>query len=102
MRSEVLRDVVAGCAGVLAVAALIGLPGRASTDRQPQFQYRHAELLPYFHRLEPTIPEPPAPHTHTTTRPLPARTRRASRPGRQIPARQYRGSCPILSWSRAT
>jgi hypothetical protein len=69
MRSEVLRDVVAGCAGVLAVAALIGLPGRASTIQQPQFQYRHAELLPYFHRLKPTIPEPPAPHTNITTRP---------------------------------
>ncbi len=69
MRSEVLRDVVAGCAGVLAVAALIGLPGRASTVQQPQFQYRHAELLPYFHRLNPAIPEPPAPHTNITTRP---------------------------------
>jgi hypothetical protein len=67
MRSEVLRDVVAGCAGVLAVAALIGLPGRAGSDQQ-QFQ-RHAELLPYFHRLTPTIPAPPAPHTKFTTRP---------------------------------
>ena len=69
MRSEVLRDVVAGCAGVLAVAALIGLPGRAATGQQPQSQYRHVELLPYFHRLNPAIPEPPAPHTNITTRP---------------------------------
>jgi hypothetical protein len=69
MRSEVLRDVFAGCAGVLAVAALIGLPGKASTGQQSQLQYRHAELLPYFHRLNPAIPEPPAPHTSITTRP---------------------------------
>jgi hypothetical protein len=69
MRSEVLRDVLAGCAGVLAVAALIGLPGRASTGQQPQFQYQHAELLPYFHRVKSANPEPPAPHTSITTRP---------------------------------
>jgi hypothetical protein len=69
MRSEVLRDVLAGCAGVLAVAVLIGLPGRAISGQQPQSQYRHVELLPYFHRLNPTIPQPPAPHTSITTRP---------------------------------
>ena len=69
MRSEVLRDVIAGCAGVLAVAVLIGLPGGATTGQQPQSQYRHAELLPYFHRLNPAIPAPPAPRTNITTRP---------------------------------
>ena len=69
MRSEILRDVIAGCAGVLAVAALIGLPGRPSVGQQPQFQYGRTELLPYFRTVNPSVPVPPAPHTRITTVP---------------------------------
>ena len=54
MRSEILRDVIAGCAGVLAVAALIGLPGRPSAASSPQFQYGRTELLPYFRTVKPS------------------------------------------------
>jgi hypothetical protein len=32
MRSQILRDVVAGCAGVFAVIAIIGLPARPATS----------------------------------------------------------------------
>jgi len=67
MRSPILRDVIAGCAGVLAVAALIGLPGRQSGPQLPDFT--HAQLLPYFRTVKPTIPVPAAPHTRITTRP---------------------------------
>ena len=69
MRSDVLRDVIAGCAGALAVAALIGLPGRAAMDQQPQLQYGHVKLLPYFHTVKSAIPHPPAPRTSISTRP---------------------------------
>jgi alkylated DNA nucleotide flippase Atl1 len=51
MRSEILRDVIAGCAGVLAVAALIGLPGRQVG--QQQFQSRRTELLPFYRTVGP-------------------------------------------------
>jgi cobalamin synthase len=58
MRNEVLRDVVAGCAGVLAVAAVIGLPGGSVTVNHPeQFQFQHAVLLPHFSKV--TAPVPP-------------------------------------------
>jgi hypothetical protein len=67
MRSEILRDVVAGCAGALAVAALIGLPGKPAAGQPPQFG--RVELLPYFRMLNPTVPAPPAPHTRITTGP---------------------------------
>jgi hypothetical protein len=69
MRSEILRDVIAGCAGALAVAALIGLPGKPAADQQPQVQFGRVELLPYFRPLKPTVPAPPAPHTRITTGP---------------------------------
>jgi hypothetical protein len=69
MRSEILRDVIAGCAGVLAVAAVIGLPGKPTASQQPQFLTPHAVLLPYFQMLKPTVPVPPAPHTRITTGP---------------------------------
>jgi hypothetical protein len=51
MKNEVLRDVLAGCAGVLAVAAVIGLPTASAPAQQqarlPAPQYR---LMPYFSR----------------------------------------------------
>jgi hypothetical protein len=69
MRSEILRDVIAGSAGALAVAAVIGLPGKPTASQQPQFQPRQAVLLPYFRTLKPAVPVPPAPHTRITTGP---------------------------------
>jgi hypothetical protein len=68
MRSEVLRDVIAGCAGVLAVAALIGLPTSRATDQQ-QSQSRPAQLLPYVHIARPRLPDLPAPHANIFSRP---------------------------------
>jgi hypothetical protein len=67
MRSEILRDAIAGCAGVLAVSALIGLPTSGAADQQ-QSQSRPAELLPYVHFARPKLPD------------LPARTNIANRP----------------------
>jgi hypothetical protein len=69
MRSQILRDVIAGCAGALAVAALIGLPWKPAAGQQPQAQPRHYELLPYFRPLKPAVPVPPAPHARITTGP---------------------------------
>jgi hypothetical protein len=68
MRSEILRDVIAGCAGVLAVAALIGLPPSRAGDLQ-QYQSRPAQLLPYVHFARPKLPDLPAPRENITTRP---------------------------------
>jgi hypothetical protein len=68
MRSEILRDVIAGCAGVLAVAALIGLPTSRAADQQ-RSQSRTAQLLPYVHFARPKLPDLPAPRTNITTRP---------------------------------
>jgi hypothetical protein len=68
MRSEILRDVIAGCAGVLAVAALIGLPPSRAGDLQ-QYQNRPAQLLPYVHFARPKLPDLPAPRENITTRP---------------------------------
>jgi len=50
MRNEILRDVLAGCAGVLAVMALIGLPRDPSPAGQPQgrVQWQQTRLLPYY------------------------------------------------------
>ena len=58
MRNEILRDVLAGCAGVLAIAAAIGLP-RASAPiaRHAAPSGQHYVLLPYY----PARPKPPAP-----------------------------------------
>jgi hypothetical protein len=67
MRSEILRDVIAGCAGVLATAALIGLPTSRAADQQ-QSQDRPAQLLPYVHFARPKLPDLPA-RTNITTRP---------------------------------
>jgi hypothetical protein len=63
MRNEVLRDVLAGCAGVLAVAAVIGLPRASEAAQQPTSgpppQY---VLLPYFPpRVAPAHPVPKFP-----------------------------------------
>jgi hypothetical protein len=69
MRSEILRDLIAGCAGALAVAALIGLPGKPAAGLQTRLQFGHVKLLPYFRPLNPAAPAPPAPHTKITTAP---------------------------------
>jgi hypothetical protein len=70
MRSEILRDVIAGCAGVLAVAALIGLPtSRGGGQQQQQSPNRSVQLLPYVHFARPKLPDLPAPRTNITTRP---------------------------------
>jgi hypothetical protein len=54
MRNEVLRDVLAGCAGVLAVAAVIGLPNGAATDHmRAESGVQHAVLLPHLSWVGP-------------------------------------------------
>ena len=68
MRSEILRDAIAGCAGVLAVAALIGLPTSSAADQQ-QSQSPPAHLLPYVHFARPRLPDLPAQHTNIFSRP---------------------------------
>jgi hypothetical protein len=63
MRNEILRDVLAGCAGVLLVAAAIGLPKDSTAARPGQEQVQqlqNTELLPYYsstlrHPLSPRI-----------------------------------------------
>jgi hypothetical protein len=58
MRNEVLRDVLAGCAGALAVAAVIGLPnGTVMARMRAESGVHHAVLLPDFSMTRP----PPAP-----------------------------------------
>jgi cobalamin synthase len=61
MRNEILRDVLAGCAGVLAVAAVIGLPkGSASAHVPADWQVQHAVLLPHFSKVgTPAVPQVP-------------------------------------------
>jgi hypothetical protein len=70
MRNEVLRDVLAGCAGVLAVAAAIGLPRASMPVQQPAAPAPQYRLLPYFSRQPTycrTMPAvPSAPH-HSIT-----------------------------------
>jgi hypothetical protein len=66
MRNEVLRDVLAGCAGVLAVATVIGLPRAAEPAQQSaRLPARQVMLLPYFPprpnycRAMPEVPSVP-------------------------------------------
>ncbi len=61
MRNEILRDVIAGCAGVLAVAAVIGLPREQAAVQQQQWQFQHAVLLPHFSPVAPAAPSAPRP-----------------------------------------
>jgi hypothetical protein len=71
MRNEVLRDVIAGCAGVLAVVAAIGLPkASAPFQQQAPNPVQHAVLLPKI-REAPVVPTAPsaAPRVRFTTRP---------------------------------
>jgi hypothetical protein len=69
MRNEVLRDVLAGCAGVLAVAAVIGLPNGAVTHVRAEFSgVQHAVLLPHYSGLRPP-PAPQVPRPRNTTGP---------------------------------
>jgi hypothetical protein len=57
MRNEILRDVLAGSAGVLAVAAVIGLPRGAVTANVPApFSGQHVVLLPHYTRTRPNVP----------------------------------------------
>jgi hypothetical protein len=69
MKNEILRDVLAGCAGMLAVAAVIGLPGGSVSAHPPaEFQVQHAVLLPHFTGLgTPTVPR--VPQVRISTRP---------------------------------
>jgi hypothetical protein len=67
MRNEVLRDVLAGCVGVLAVAAVIGLP-KDIDHVGAQSGVQHAVLLPDYSRVGPP-PVPWAPGARMTTRP---------------------------------
>lgn len=68
MRNEVLRDVLAGCAGVLAVAAAIGLPtASAPTQQQAPVPAQRYVLLPKFSPVAPKAPS--APHVRITTGP---------------------------------
>jgi hypothetical protein len=70
MRNEILRDVLAGCAGVLAVAATIGLPRASAPVQQAQLPGQHYVLLPHFSKVAPTAPRPPsAPRARITTGP---------------------------------
>jgi hypothetical protein len=60
MRNEILRDVLAGCAGVLAVAAAIGLPRASVAAQQPApLPAPHYVLLPKLSRVGPTVPSAP-------------------------------------------
>jgi hypothetical protein len=65
MRNEVLRDVLAGCAGVLAVATAIGLPRASVPAQQPAAPAPQYKLLPYFSRQPnycramPAVPSAP-------------------------------------------
>jgi hypothetical protein len=70
MSNQVLRDVLAGCAGVLAVAAVIGLPKASAPAQQqaPAPAQRSVMLLPYMSfRGAPVAPS--APRMRITTRP---------------------------------
>jgi hypothetical protein len=60
MRNEVLRDVLAGCAGVLAVATVIGLPRASAHVQQPAAPAPQYKLLPYFSRQPNNCPAMPA------------------------------------------
>ena len=70
MWNEILRDVIAGCAGVLMVAAVIGLPKEAGpAQRQDRVQWQDTRLLPYY---SPTLqPQGPGPDTRRPAGPTP-------------------------------
>lgn len=55
MRSQILRDIVAGCAGALLVLALIGLPDH-STSSGAVAPGRHYKLLPDFNSRAELMP----------------------------------------------
>jgi len=55
MRNEILRDMVFGCAGVLMVLAVIGLPQPAAAPQMWQMQFQRDRLLPYY---SPNRPHP--------------------------------------------
>jgi hypothetical protein len=60
MRNEILRDVLAGCAGVLAVVAVIGVPrDAAAVQHSQQFLNQHAVLLPHYTHVAPQAPVAP-------------------------------------------
>jgi hypothetical protein len=60
MRNEILRDVLAGCAGVLAVVAVIGLPrDAAAVQHSQQWLDQHAMLLPHYSHVAPQAPAAP-------------------------------------------
>jgi hypothetical protein len=65
MRNEILRDVLAGSAGVLAVAAVIGLPrGAVAANVPAPFSGQHVVLLPHYTRTGPYLPpQMPRPRT---------------------------------------
>jgi hypothetical protein len=73
MRNQVLRDVLAGCAGVLAVAAAIGLPkasAPAPFQQQAPAPAQHSVvLLPYLYFSRGAPVAPSAPRVRITTRP---------------------------------
>ena len=57
MTNEVLRDVLAGCAGVLAVTAAIGLPTASAPAQQQAPAPAHGYvLLPKYTRTSPANP----------------------------------------------
>ena len=69
MRNELLRDVIAGTAGVLVVLAVIGLPkDNAPAPQQVQGQVR---LLPYYSHKTQQNPMPRIPHPPVPVRPAP-------------------------------
>lgn len=72
MRNEILRDVLAGCAGVLAVVAIIGLPRDAAAVRHSQqFIDQHAVLLPHYSHYSPVAPQAPVAPTQPGIRHVP-------------------------------
>lgn len=85
MRSHILRDIVAGCAGALLVFALIGLPGQSlsSSSQQPT----RAVLLPAIIKTAPCFfvsPQVPGGNAHAVPCPLPAKP--APLPAKPAPA----------------
>jgi hypothetical protein len=67
MKNEVLRDVLAGCAGVLAVAAVIGLPTASAPAQQQARPAPRYVLLPKYSPVAPKAPT--APRARITTGP---------------------------------
>jgi hypothetical protein len=72
MKNEILRDVLAGCAGVLVVAAAIGLPkgpAPAAPSVQVPVPVQHTELLPFYSGLRSSVH--PGPLGKPVPRPTP-------------------------------